>query len=78
MVAPLAYIGFASAHLLPWPHCTPLWRPVLCAQDKRLPLHYAVEKKATSQVVELLLGGESNAVNAVTAAATDKAPALPI
>ena len=39
------------------------------AQDKRLPLHYAAKKGATLEVVELLLGPESNAA---TAAAVDK------
>ena len=40
------------------------------AQDKRLPLHYAAEKSATLEVVELLLGAESKTA---TAAAADEA-----
>ena len=39
------------------------------AQNGKLPLHYAVEKGATLEVVKLLLGGQGNAT---TATAEDK------
>ena len=42
--------------------------PVL-RQNGKLPLHYAVEKGATLEVVKLLLGGQGNAT---TATAEDK------
>ena len=57
----LAALPPAEADIIPGPRF---------AQDKRLPLHYAAEKSATLEVVELLLGAESKTA---TAAAADEA-----